>query len=271
MSATEVITRVTPLGLRFVDEATGETVRDALNVTYEGATGRARAIPTPGDVFAVYDVPGLRPAEQGAGDEDYWDAPPAGRTIRIEVDDAAGRFQPCSFSASVPTRGVLTLPCTERSPAVPHAPSIPLLSTPARVGPVGMAVVRAQLQRPDGAPAAYAVLDVRATPLGPIARSLADTRGRVQALLAYPAPPDGLGPGPRALTAASWDIDVTVRYGAGSVTGPYPDLCGMLGQPQVPMLVSNAVPPVSVSTWPLAYGRDAVLQTAGESVLIVLP
>jgi hypothetical protein len=274
VSATEVITRVTPLGVRFVDEATATPVRDGLRVTYPSAAGRASAVATPSDVFAVRAVPGLRASEQGSGDEVFWAAPPATRMIRIEVDDAGGRFQPCSFSADVPFRGLLHLPCAELSGAVPTGPSIPLLSTPARVAPAGMAVVRAQLRdQTSDAPAAYAVLEVGADPVGPIWRGLADEQGRVQALLPYPPPPDGLAPGPTALTSASWEITVTVRYAPGAVSGPHPDLCGMLGQPTIPVLASNTLPPQPVSTWPLVYGQDSVLQTAGESesVLLVLP
>jgi len=274
VSPTEVITRVTPLGVRFVDEATGATVRDGLNVRYPSArgAGTARAIPTPGDVFALYDIPGLRASEQGAGDDAFWLAPPSARTIRVEVDDAAGRFQSCSFAVQVPFRGLLRLGCTQLSPAVPRAPSIPLLSTPARVAPAGMAVVRTQLRDlTNDIPAAYAVLEVSAGLGGSVARGLADREGRVQALVPYPAPPDGLSGGPLALTSATWELAFAVRYSPGAVSGLHPDLCGMLGQSKVTAVASRLSPQLPLSSWPLVYGQDAVLRTAGETVLLVLP
>jgi len=82
--------------------------------------------------------------------------------------------------------------------------------------------VRAQLRdQTSDALAAYAVLEVSADPLGPIRRGLADEQGRVQALMPYPPPPDGLSPGPTALTSASWEITVAVGYAPGAVNGPH--------------------------------------------------
>ena len=215
----DVITRVAPLGLRFVDDATGVAVRDGLAVAWrvgDGAPVAAR--PNRTDVFVVRGIPGLRASEQGAGDEDFWSRPPARRAVAIEVGDPHGRYAPFSFAADAPSPGLFAPPC-----AGADATAIPLLPAATRSAPAGMALVRAELRdAASGDPAAFAVLEIDAGGGGPKGRGFADAEGRVAALLAWPRPPSALRAGPQALAAATWEVGVSVRSRANTAAGPTP-------------------------------------------------
>jgi hypothetical protein len=126
------------------------------------------------------------------------------------VYDPIGRFLP--FVMHVDLRdepGLLVPPCTaaaalttDASP--PEKPAfVPLLNTPARTPPAGTAVVRASLRDGDtGQPAAFAMLEVREAGRA-IGRGVADERGEVAVMFAYPepsalppwSPPARAGPG----------------------------------------------------------------------------
>lgn len=277
MSATaiEVVTRVTPLGMRFRDVATGHTVRDGLAVVVGGIP----AILNPSDVFVFAGLPGLRRTEQGDGEPPFWANPPQTATYPAQVADLQSRYQPFSFTATAPYRGLFDLPCADdiqspplsppASPPEPEPPAVPLFSAPARAIPPGMAAVRAEVtEAATGDPAAFAVLEVDAGPGGPHGRGFADDQGRVLVILGYPRPPSGLGIAPRSIEAATWTLNIAVRYAAGAASGPYPDLCQVLGQPPAVALATRS-PDTPLSTGQLAFGQDLVLATAGETVLLV--
>ena len=273
----EVITRVTPLGIRFRDVATGRMVRDGLNVNVGGVNG----IRNPTDVFVFSGLPGLRASEQGGGEPSFWMSPPVTATYEAQVSDTLWRFQPFSFSVHAPYEGLFDLPCTFESPptsppASPPtsppelgAPAVPLFSTPARPAVPGMATVRAEIhEAATGDPAAFAVLEVDAGGAGPHGRGFADDRGRVLVILPYPRPPSGLGVAHRSIEAATWTLNVRVRYARGAAAGPYPDICSVLGQPPAVALAAR-LPQAPLSTGQLAFGQDLLLVTAGDNVLLV--
>jgi hypothetical protein len=269
----EEITRVTPLGVRFADAATGATVTDGLRVVYrtpQAGTARA-AFPTPGGAFAFADIPGLRESEYGTGDAAYWAAPPVTSTVTVEVNDRDGRFLPFSFTAPVPHRGLFGIDSMLSPPAAsshPPAgpPAMPLYSSPARALPAGLGVVRAELRDSGtGEPVPHAVLEV-AVAGGGSGRGMADERGRVVALVPYPPPPDALTPGPRTLTGASWPLTVSVRFERGAVQAPHPDLPRALAQGFASVVaLSPPLPPM------LAFGRDTLLRSGGDTVLLITP
>ena len=269
----ERIARVTPLGVRFADAATGATVTDGLRVVHRISPDDEprTAFPTPSGAFAFANIPGLRESEYGAGDAAYWAAPPVTSAISVEVDDREGRFLPFSFSAPVPFRGlfgidaVLFSPPAAGSAPTPGPPAMPLFSSAGRALPPTLGVVRAELRDAGtGRPAAHAVLEVAVA--GAAARGLADADGRVVALIPYPPPPDSLSTGPRTLTAATWPLTVAVRYVRGAVQGPYPDLPRALAQPFASVVaLSPPQPPM------LAFGRDTILRSGGDTVLLVTP
>jgi hypothetical protein len=271
----EVVTRVTPLGMRFRDVATGHTVRDGLIVS----VGGVNAIRNPSDVFVFSGLPGLRRSEQGDGEPAFWLNPPQTATYTAQVVDLSRSYQPFSFSVTAPHRDLFELPCAAdiasppmsppASPPEPEPPAVPLFSAPTRTVPPGMAAVRAEVREaPSGDPAAFAVLEVDAGPGGPRGRGFADDQGRVIVILCYPRPPSGLGIGPRSIEAATWTLNVHVRYAPGAATGPYPDLCAVLGQPPA-LALAGRIPETPLSTGQLAFGQDLVLATAGETVLLV--
>jgi hypothetical protein len=281
----EVITRVTPLGIRFRDQATGHGVRDGLSVQVGGVDG----IPNPTDVFVFSGLPGLRASEQGGGEPGFWLSPPVTGSYGAQVLDLLGRYQPFSFELDAPYRGLFELPCALESPPESpltsppssppasrptsppelEAPAVPLFSAPARPAVPGMAAVRAEIhESATGDPAAFAVLEVDAGAGGPRGRGFTDDQGRALVILPYPRPPNGLGIAPRSIEAAAWTLNVRVRYARGAATGPFPDICSVLGQPTA-VALSTRMPQAPLSTGQLAFGQDLVLATAGENVLLV--
>lgn len=277
--AFELITRVTALGMRFRDEATGRAVPDGLAVTATGVP----AITNPSGVFVFHGLPGMGDTERGAGDSAFWSSPPEVLPYEIQVGDPRGRFAPFSFTAQAPHRGLFDLPCAWLSPpssppGPDAAPAVPLFSSPARPPEPAMAVVRAEIREAAGdRPAAFALLEVDAGPGGPSGRSFADAHGRVLVMFPYPPPPSGLGVTSHSIENATWTVNIRVWYAPASVAAiygppplgtPYPDLCDVLGQPPATPL-ATAVPAVPMSTRQLAFGRELLLATAGRNVLLV--
>ena len=134
-------TRVAPLGLRFWDSATGQFITDDLSVqavpklvsgVFSGQP--AIAFPNRSGVFVFNHLPGLREAEFGAGDADYWSSPPAQKDYILTLDDPLGRFNPFIVTVKAPTQKILVFACAngKPTPAIPTQPtgSIPLFSSP---------------------------------------------------------------------------------------------------------------------------------------------
>jgi hypothetical protein len=266
---------VTPLGIRFRDSVTGETVSDGLVVTHPSTRppGRATAVVTPSGVFAASGFPGLRAAELGAGDDAYWDDPPATGRYELEVHDMQGRFHSFRFEADVPARGLFQLACVQTySPPLGES-AVPLFSTPSRPVAAGLGVVRADLWDADAErPAAWAVLEV--TPDGGgTAVGVADARGSVAVILPFPeptaleaSPPSGR----RSLAEQTWSLDLRVLYEPASPVPALPDLCDVLGQAEA-TLVADDSPPAALTTATLEFGRELVVRSTGRPELLVLP
>jgi hypothetical protein len=122
-------TLVAPLGLRFRDAATGATVSQGLRVTLYPTANPARrtqAFVNNSGVYVAHRAAGLRESEMGAGDEEFWSAPPASAPFTIEVVDEERRYLPYSFPASLPLKGIRTwtwplAEATSRQPPEPAA------------------------------------------------------------------------------------------------------------------------------------------------------
>lgn len=102
-------TILAPLGVRFADAVTREPVDDGLAVhVYPTASPqwRTRAFPNRSGTFVLHRAAGLQNATRGAGDEQFWNALPPGRSYTVEVADARGRFLPLVFSTPLPVRGL---------------------------------------------------------------------------------------------------------------------------------------------------------------------
>lgn len=266
MTATpEVVTRVTPLGVRLWDVATGAPAEPGLVVAFRPAGGTpVVAVRTPSGVHALHGLPGLGAAERGTGDAAYWYQPPVSGSYRVEVSDPQGRYLPLGLDVLLPARGLYQPPC-----ALPElqAPVVPVFSGPARAIPAGFAAVRAQLELDTGGPASWARVDVT-LPHGPVARGLADGTGRVVVVFAYPEPPAPAA----ALHDLTWPVGLDAYYGVGSpltaVAAPDqpPELCDVLRQSPARLLADDVQ---TLTEAYLTFGRELVLRTAGHSTLLL--
>jgi len=285
VSLLEAVSRVAPLGFRFRDELSGLGVGDGLAVSVRPASSAApapAASTSPSGVFAFHALPGLvarppppahprLPVQFGEGDGAYWAGLPPPVTFTIDVADPWGRFLPCSFQATAPSRGLFLPPCVPLSP--PGSPpgiddAIPLFSAAARVVPGPVAVVRAELWDPvAAAPAAWALVEARLGG-GPTFRGVADADGRLAIFLPYPAPDDpfnsppaslvpGLGP---PLTAQEWPLELAAHYARQAPVPAAPDLCTVLGQPPAALWgrYAGAVPLAGLT---VRFGRELVVRS----------
>lgn len=315
----ERVTHVTPFGIGLWDVVRGRLVTEGLRVQVHALAGTrvsstTIAQPTRGGLFAAHDIEPLRRFE--AGDE--WATTSPAQPWLVEVRDDGGQFIPFVLHSVLPTHGLARPACADdlwpvepaspphpgsaSSPPAshgahsspPHAPLasppaprlapsyVPLFSAPARAVPAGRAAVRATfVRRSNGAPAAGAVLEVR---LGThlLARGIADHRGAVVAMFAYPEPvtPSATSPGGGSAPSVSltnqwWPLGITVRYRATHATYPagapdaLPDLCELLGQPLAAVHTASPLAPLTEAT--LRYGEELVLGAESGAELFLSP
>ena len=188
-----------PLGLRFLDTATGTLVADGGLSQTGGAGLRASAWPdgnphakkdaivTPSGIHSFSGLPGLRRFENNEAD-DPWNPPPETAVFQVEVTDTFNRFLPCRLSIDAPVRGLVDFGGNGSPPGF-ESGAVPLFSAPWRALPTGLAVVRAELKDGlTGRPAAWAVAEASYSSGGLLrtARGLADGQGRLVMLFAYP-------------------------------------------------------------------------------------
>jgi hypothetical protein len=226
--AFERMTKVTPLGVRFRDAATSEWVGGGLALEAYREAAPERRIPAlvnSRGVYTFHDLPWLREAESGRGDEPYWTPGPERERFIVEGRDELERFLPFRFAADVPARGVFVPPC------LAEAGGVPLYSAPARRMPAGMAILRAQFEEASsGRPASWTVVEVECG--GRRARGLCDREGRLMLPFAYPEPvmfnlgsPGGaLGP---PLEEQSWEIVIRAWHEPEDDPPATPDLCAL--------------------------------------------
>jgi hypothetical protein len=284
MSASVVVLErfslVTPLAVRFRDEATRTYVNERLNVTVYPAGMpelRTAGIANPSGVYVFRNLPGLRELEQGAGDDDFWAALTAAtlRDFVLEVRDPAGRYLPFRLDVQLPHRGVLGI---DDASSPPNAPYLPLFPSPSRVAPDGMAALRADLAEdaPGQPPAAWALVTAKAGEQR-LMTGLADANGHVMLPLLYPKPVITLGsPGSvnTPLTQQEWAVDFSVRYRRRDPVPELPDLADVLSQPAATAW-AETLPPTPWTSATLQFGRELTLTTtaggAGTSTLLITP
>ena len=198
---------IAPLGVKFWDVATGAYVSDGMRVMVYRNDDRlhpTQASPNRSGTYVLHRASGLREFEMGVGPP-FTDTSPPRRPFTVEVTDDERRFLPLKFEADLPCQGLFNWQetMTEAVPLDPPAgnPGVPLYSSTLRTAPVGMAVLRSELyESPSQAvnevrqitPAAWAMLEARSGGrlLG---RGIADEKGRVALIFAYPAPHDSGG------------------------------------------------------------------------------
>lgn len=283
----ERVVRVTPLGVRLRDVATGSFVTDGLTADVYPRVEperRTRAIVNRASVFVFNGLPGMSEVERGSGDEPYWAAQVPRYPFVLDVQDLQRRFLPFTLNVLLPVRRLLTFgfgsPLTSplSSPLAAADRWLPIYSSPSRSLPDGMGAVRAEIvDSGTGQPAAWALLEAKA-PGQLIATGMTDAAGRVFLPLTYPKPIVTLGsPGSPSLpvTSQTWAIDFTVRYSRAVPPPAAPDLAAALAQPAATVWQDVArTTPWTQAT--LRFGRELVLaslRTTGEPspTLLITP
>ena len=304
----ERVSRVTPFGVRFVDDQSGRVVASGLQVSAwpTAEPSRARAVPlNRTNVFYMLNVPGLRDFEFGAGDDASWAGLSRRVDFTLEVQDLEGRFLPFRFTAVLPARGLMRLACG--SPSTPVAlprdaepDGVPLFTAPARATTPGTVVVRADLwDAANHVPAAWAMLEAR-TPGArlrgePPVRALADDRGRVALHFPLPderdvdggsfdSPTSGAG---APLAARTWTVEVESSYdrlppvpppptGGVRAVNPIPDLCAALNQAPAHLWDRLGATPVPLTQVTLRFGQELSMKSSDAgaepaSILLLTP
>lgn len=290
-------TLIAPLGVRFWDVATGGYVSDGLRVTAYPDNDRLQsteATPNRSGTFVLHHASGLHSFEMNLGNLPFTDLLPARQRFTVEVRDERRRFLPLKFEADLPCKGFFKWrgSMTPRGPLDPpdNSSSVPLFSSILRPAPAGMAVLRAELYESPSReinnvrimmPAAWAVLEARSQGrlLG---RGIADEKGRLALIFAYPPPRDPISslgsPPARAFTAGipflqqEWTIQLQAYYEPIALSSPpasppaplrtssrsdpsIPNLRGILDQSPVNLFLDEArtEPLTEVS---LRYGSE---------------
>jgi hypothetical protein len=298
----ERTSRVTPLGVRFVDDQSGRVVGDNLSVSAWPTPEPSRALPlrlNATNVYYLLDAPGLRDESFGAGDDDYWNNLARRRGFTVEVEDRSHRFLPFRFTVDLPHRGLLRLQCGSPLSNVPLPPDaesdgVPLFTAPARPTTPGSVVLRADLwDATNNVPAAWAMLEARtpgAAARGePPVRALADYRGRVALHVPIPDESDfdgGSFDSPSGSTGAplgarTWLVNLSAEYGRlqpapDTLKRPEPpiaDLCSALNQPPARLWDRLSGAPLQRTTVTLRMGQETLLKssdpTFSPSVLLL--
>lgn len=275
------LTRVAPLGLRFWDSVSRSIVADGLVVTayLPGRPYRSVAATTNrSGIYVLQGLPGMRSAENGAGDDAYWSSVQK-KPLTVEVHDTLGRFMPFALNAVVPERGIYNPTCVRDASKPPSLEAVPLHSAPTRVSPGGMVVLRGDLWDPvNDRPAAWAFLEARtvSTASPPTDRVLAmgyaDEKGRIALIFGYPenaeATSGGAGGSPPAaqkkpLWEQQWTVQISARYVFRDPAPGVPDLCEVHLQPGAD-LWADAARTTHLGTTTIDFGEELVLRTAGE-------
>jgi len=278
----EEISRVTPLGLRFWDTLTGQPVGEGLRVTAYPSlepSRRTTAIMNHSGIYVLHDLPGIRDAEFGAGDDHYW-SNVSRKPFVIEVTDLQDRFQSFTFQADLPAQGLFTSLCILASPLLePYSHlGIPLYSAVTRSIPSGIAVIYATLwDESIEKPASWAVVEAYLEDKF-LMRSFADREGRLALLFPYPEPFHSVFPPPGSpllgrrppLVDQTWPIYLQAFYTPWQPVPGIPDLCQIFEQSSA-TLISSLSPQIPMNEILLSYGQKLVLRTASQSSVWVIP
>ncbi len=229
----ETITLVTPLAVRFRDDATGVLVGDGLVATLHAEDGGVTTgVVNRRGVFVFNDLPSMRAVEHGAGDAAFWAAQTPAFGFVLDVRDVLGRFLPMRLPVTIPRRGFLGLTGAPPTLTSDRLASLPLFSAPSRPGVEGMGTLRVDLfDAENGVRAAWALVEATAGNR-PKVIGVADREGRVMLPLPMPAPEiesTNDDPGQRA-SDQKFPVVIAIRYGRLSPAEP-PNLIDVLTQP----------------------------------------
>jgi hypothetical protein len=284
----ESLTLVTPLGLRFWDDASSSSIGDGLTVVaYPKANPalRVQAFTNRIGTYVFQNLPLLRAIEKGTGDDNFWSNLPPKLPFIVEVTDRQQRFQPFLVPVDLPVRGLFTWSCpSARPPQAQSSAMIPLYSAPARIASGGQAVLRAALWDPQqGVPAAWTLLEAS---IGgkPLARGFADRNGYIALIFSYPEPTDFApidntnAPVGKSvpLTQHTWTIQLKAAYAPLNPVSPMMDLCTILSQASATLWADlDRTQPLTEVT--LNYGQELIVRSTNTqthtplSLLFITP
>lgn len=279
----ETVTLTAPLGVRFWDVATGTPAGGGLLVfAYPDAfpERRSSAIEGRSGAYSFSGLPGLRDAENSAGDEASWNAHPPTVPYTVEVSDPEERYLPFRFSTFLPVRGLFGLWSSPLfSTLTPDPTWLPVFSTPARPMPGPSASIRAQLQDDVSRTAAsWAIVTAQAPGL-PVVAALADDRGVVTISQPYPEPVNPVTSSPLSapkLTEQSWPVKVGIFYHSGNGSQPPPNLLDILKQGKA-IAWRDTAHTAAANQFDLKFGKDLILRSLDSPsgrelpVLLVTP
>jgi hypothetical protein len=262
------ITLVAPFGVRFWDVAMASPAEQGLTViAYPDVFPELRTTASwnGAGVYSFSGLPGLRLAENGAGDDAYWAANPPSVEYTIEVSDAANRYLPFELPVLLPFRGLYGLSSSPLLPLpVPDDTWVPVFSTPARPVAGLSGTISADLQDFSGTGAAWAL--VTAQPFGlPPAIGIADNRGVISLPIPYPefrsasaGSPTGMAP--LKLSDQNWPVEVRVFFSPTGSQETYPDL-GALLQQQEALVWRDTSDSAFGATFTLEFGNELILRS----------
>lgn len=275
----EIVSRTTPLGIRFWDPVLDAPVTNGLTVTAIQSAGAGREFPatrTVSGIFAFHNlgVNPLPPLPENDG--------PSNDAIEylVDVRDRALRFHDTRFRVEAPHRG-LWRPTMAGSPA-PDGSGALLLSAPARTPSAGVARVRSHLRdAATGGPASFALMEARVN--GRLWYGMADREGALSVLFPYPMP-EGSWTSPStsdSIFSQVWALDLSVYYDpylAAETPEDAPVEQGLVrSQPRARLIdhdpdspfASPEALPISIQR-DLHYGEDLVVRSGEDSNLYVV-
>lgn len=265
----------TPLGVRFWDAAREVAIGPGLQLEAwpeDAPALRRRGSLTRSGIYILQGLPGLVAVER-SGDNTAPASPPISRRFVVEVRDQERRFVPVVFRLDLPYQGIY--PTASQSSPGDGPPGFYLFSAPTR--PIaGLAVLRAELQEPGGAPAAHAVIEVE----GPGITWYGVANGDGVAAVMFAHPPFGATPPtspPQQASVAGqpqrWPITVRVRYQPAAQSVPsgsaLPELASLFAQALAPIRPTAAASPVFALAEELEFGSELVLESAPRAQLLV--
>jgi hypothetical protein len=283
-----------PLGMRFLDLVSGTNVTDGLVVkAWQVGTSGPQQVALRSPLSGIYgfrNLPGLHRFETGEQPASDWcssppdvgeptadeladisilrgllsadESPPVGTNFIVYIEDRMQRFLPQVLLMCLPKERLV---------------EVPLFSSPARLAPAGLGVVRGQLAiHQKSGPASWALVIATLDSHSYVA--VADARGMFTIFVPYASalpPLEGSPPhGGGSIDQLTWPVVVQVFY-----------------QPSEQQFVPNLVPPDTLSimqqaranvydqmgtpvaelTRAIRFGGDLVVATLGQSELLVDP
>lgn len=259
----ETVVKRAPLGLRCTDIVREVSVTAGLVVQarpHNATRPRIAALRSPvSGIYGFHSLPGLRDYEWGLRPASDWctsGGTPEEANFVITIEDQQRDFLP----------QVLLL-CLPRE----HLVEVPLYSSPTRVTPGGYAVARGEVwNNSANAPARWAV--ITAMPGG--YATVTDARGLFA--LFMPSPPLADSPVFESvpLPELHWPLTFQVLYQPGAqvevVEGYPPSTVSIVGQAAAAVFDTPTTSGSDLSR-NLRYAQELILQTEGESRLLVDP